>query len=238
MWWDRVAKCTSRKSPIMKGRWSDESKHTWKISITPVFMTYCRARYETRKGEQSLIILKTSLWIPIMIDWHGDTFNYEHKAYSTRKTCPCSAWLNGDKGGGSERTQKCRIGIKGGRCLRGIYCVCSVSTCEVNVDQYRLMRTVSGWCYRRDTGVCLMVRRRHSRCQLRQKSWTLRCSNETAKISPGRDGVGLEFLNVLWEESRWYENTVYSDAPGPATVRASETRIHSMHREKRVASYT
>ena len=48
--------------------------------------------------------------------------------------------------GQREISEKCRIGIKDGRRLRGTYCVCSVSTCEANIDQYRLMRTVSGRC--------------------------------------------------------------------------------------------
>jgi len=194
MWWDRVAKCTSRNFPIMKRPWSDERTHRWKISITRFLMTYCSARSDPRNGEQSLIILKTKLWNAIILDWQGERLSYEHKTFSRRKACPCSTWLNGDKGEGSERTQKCRIGITGGRCLRVIYFICSVSTCEVNVDQYILMRTVSGRCYRRDKGVCLVVGRRHSRCQLLLKSWTPHCSKVKAKISHGRAGVGLEFF--------------------------------------------
>ena len=45
--------------------------HSRKTYITPVFMTYCSVRHDTRKG-QRLIILKTKLWVFTMLDTHGD----------------------------------------------------------------------------------------------------------------------------------------------------------------------
>ena len=53
-----------------------------------------------------------------------------------------------------------------------------------------------------------------------------------SKISPVRVGIGLEFFKVFWEDMAGdNENTVYLDAPGPATITASETKSHILHPE-------
>jgi hypothetical protein len=56
--------------------------------------------------------------------------------------------------------------------------------------------------------------------------------------SPGRDGIGLEFFKVLWEDIAGDMRTLLNHAQRPATIRASETRSHSQNPEKSEASYT
>ena len=68
-----------------------------------------------------------------MLDWHEDRLRYEHKASSRRNACPYSFLIKLRQRRESERSRKCRIGITDGRRLRGIECVCSVSTYEVNI---------------------------------------------------------------------------------------------------------
>jgi hypothetical protein len=54
MWWERGQKCTTRNSSSVKGLCSDEKNNKWNISITPVFMSYCSDRSNTRKEGSAL----------------------------------------------------------------------------------------------------------------------------------------------------------------------------------------
>jgi len=60
MWCERVAKMRIKKHFIRVGT-VKRREETQETSITPVFMTYCSARSNTRKREQHLIILKPKL---------------------------------------------------------------------------------------------------------------------------------------------------------------------------------
>jgi hypothetical protein len=61
MWWERVAKMRIKKLFSREGTVKRREETPMENFVTPVFMTYCSARSNTRKREQRLIILKPKL---------------------------------------------------------------------------------------------------------------------------------------------------------------------------------
>ena len=146
MWWERLAKVHIKKLFIREGTLKRREETQWEIFYYGCLYDVLQRpiQHAERRAAPNHLIAK-------IVKIHNVRLTLRQIDLRTqdifKEECVSLFYLTKRRQcRGIERSQKCTFGITDVRHLRWIYCVCSVSTCEVNIAPYRLMMTVSGQC--------------------------------------------------------------------------------------------